>query len=313
MKSKKRIAILGPADTAGQCAAQFAVEYDITLTTDQSAELLTHTEEADLEAAALCTPEAPLAEQLDLAQQLLEQGLTVLLLRPSVPHGIEGLGLVRHQVDGRPLLALPARPIGHRPSLGKRLFDIVFSAAVLLLGFPLWLLIALAIKLRDRGPVFFVQDRVGVDGRHFGFIKFRTMWPDADAHRAWYESQHGKEGHVFKLRDDPRRTPVGRVLRRFSLDEAPQFWHALVGQMSVVGPRPPLPSEVVRYRDCQRMRLSGWFGLTGLWQVCGRSEIRDLDDIVLLDALYLHNHTVLLDLHIILRTLHVVLAGRGAY
>ncbi|MFW6158245.1 MAG: sugar transferase, partial [Planctomycetota bacterium] len=237
----------------------------------------------------------------------------VALLRHSVPHGIEGLGLIRKHAGREPLLFLPARRMPPRLSLVKRLFDVVFSAAVLGLGLPAWLLVAAAVKLGDRGPVFFVQDRVGAGGRHFRFVKFRTMVPGADAHHADFEAEHREDGHLFKLRDDPRRTAVGRVLRRFSLDEVPQFLHALSGRMSVVGPRPPLPAEVERYRPWQHLRLRGWVGLTGLWQVCGRSEIRDLNDIVLLDALYLHNHSLLLDLRIVLRTIHVILSRRGAY
>jgi len=313
MKSKKRIAVLGAGELAESLRAEFAPRSDIILTTDEPAAVVAAADRGDVDEAALCNPDAPLAAQLELADELLRRGVGVMLLRPSVPHGIDGLGLVRSRLGGRPLVFLPARPVRHRLSPGKRLFDMLFSAGVLGVGFLPCCLIALLVKLQDRGPVFFVQDRVGPGGRTFRFIKFRTMWPDADAHRGWYEARHGKDGHLFKLKHDPRRTPLGRLLRRFSLDEIPQFLHALSGRMSVVGPRPPLPSEAEQYAPWQRMRLSGWFGLTGLWQVCGRSEIRELDDIVLLDALYLHNHGPLLDLRIILRTMRVVLTRRGAY
>ena len=313
MKTRKRIAILGPGDTAESCRGELSSEFDVVLATADPAAIMALAGDAGFDEAALCNPESGLAAQLQLADQLLQRGIGVALLRPSLPHGIDGLGLVRRTVGGKPLLFLPPRRAGRKPSAAKRLLDVVFSAVVLALGFLPGCLIALVIKLQDRGPVFFVQDRVGSGGRHFRFIKFRTMWPDADEHREWYENRHGREGHVFKLEHDPRRTPVGRFLRRFSLDEVPQLLHVLTGAMSVVGPRPPLPSEVERYTSWQRVRLSGWVGLTGLWQVCGRAEIRDVDDIVLLDALYLHNHSLLLDLRIILRTIHVILSRRGAY
>jgi lipopolysaccharide/colanic/teichoic acid biosynthesis glycosyltransferase len=313
MSEKRRIAIFGDGRPAEQCDRALASDFGVELVTPHRAELDAAVEERKVDLVALCNPDAGLAAQLELADGLLTRGVDTALLRPCVPHGIEGLGLARRWIDGRPLLFLPARPIPHRPAAVKRLFDVVFSAAVLLLGLPLWAAIALGIKLQDGGPVFFAQDRVGPDGSTFRFIKFRTMWPDADEHREWYEQRHGREGHLFKLEDDPRRTAFGRILRRFSLDEIPQFLHALSGTMSVVGPRPPLVSEVGAYRPWQRRRLAGWFGLTGLWQVCGRSEVRDLDEIVLLDLLYLHHHSAALDLRIILRTLRVVLTRHGAY
>jgi len=313
MKGQKRIGILGTGARAQSCRDELASDFNVVLTTTDPNALTEQADAGGLDVAALCDTEAGLAAQLELADTLLRRGVEVALLRPSVPHGIDGLGLVRKCIDGEPLVFLPVSRITHRPSVLKRLFDILFSAAVLGLGFLPCCLIALIIKLQDRGPVFFVQERVGAGGRHFRFIKFRTMWPDADRHREWYENRHGKEGHVFKLADDPRRTHIGRVLRRFSLDEVPQFLHALLGRMSVVGPRPPLPSEVEQYAPWQRMRLAGWFGLTGLWQVSGRSEVRNLDEIVLLDALYLHNHCPLLDLRIIFRTIRVMVSGRGAY
>ncbi len=313
MSSRPRIGILGPAETLDACAEELSRDHEVVARTESTEELLSNADAGGIDAAALCNPEAGLAAQLELADGLLRRGLAVVLLRPSVPHGIEGLGLARRRVNGQPLLFLRPRPIAHKPAAVKRLIDVLLSAAVLLLGLPFWCLVAIAIKLQDWGPVFFVQERVGTGGRRFRFIKFRTMWPDADAHREWYEKRHGEAEHVFKLKDDPRRTPVGRLLRRFSLDEVPQFLHVLSGKMSIVGPRPPLPVEVERYRPWQRMRLSGWFGVTGLWQVCGRSEIRNLDDIVLLDVLYLHRHSAWLDLRIMLRTVWVVLIQRGAY
>ncbi len=313
MKPTKRIAILGFPDDAACCERALADEGRIVRVAADPDELAAAVEAGELDEVALCNPKIGLARQLELADGLLQRGVDVALLRAAVPHGIEGLGLIRKHVGDRPLLFLPARRIGPRVPPAKRLFDIVFSAVVLLLGLPLWLFVAAAVKLQDRGPVLFTQERAGGGGKHFRFVKFRTMSPGADRHHAEFEAQHREDGHLFKLRDDPRRTAVGRVLRRFSLDEVPQFLHALAGQMSVVGPRPPLPAEVQRYQPWHHLRLRGWVGLTGLWQVCGRSEIRNLDDIVLLDALYLHNHSLLLDLRIILRTIHVIFSRHGAY
>lgn len=313
IQTKKRAAFLGPADAAERCKRELSGDCDLAFTTSDPSALNSMADAGDLDEVVLGNPEDGLAAQLKLASDLLQRHISVAILRPAVPHGIDGLGLVTRRLDGMPLLALPARRSGPRVGTLKRLFDILFSAAVLALGIPLWLFIALVTKLQDRGPVFFAQERIGPRERRFRFFKFRTMWPDAERHREWLEQRHLRDGHVFKVADDPRRTKFGRLLRRFSLDEVPQFWHALTGRMSVVGPRPPLPVEADRYERWQRMRLTGWFGLTGLWQVCGRSEIRNLDDIVLLDALYLHNHSLALDLRILLRTIRVVLAGRGAY
>jgi lipopolysaccharide/colanic/teichoic acid biosynthesis glycosyltransferase len=313
MISRKRIAILGHGPASEQCSEALADRFHVVESPHSPSALETLAQQSKIDAVVLADPEAPLSEQLEQADSLLKAGLDVLLLRPEAPHGIDGLGLVLMHIGPWPLLHLRARPVTRRPSLPKRLFDLLFSAVVVLLGALPAALLALIIKLQDRGPVFFVQERVGAGGRTFRFIKFRTMWPDADRHRAWYEQRHGQDGHLFKLADDPRRTPIGRLLRRFSIDELPQFLHVLTGRMSVVGPRPPLPSEVARYRPHQRLRLAGWFGITGLWQICGRAEVRNLDEIVLLDTLYLHNHSARLDLQIILRTLRSVLTRHGAY
>jgi len=321
MKARKRIAVLVAGESAETWRAEFASEFDVALVTDDPAQLRSAVARSEvgasavapgMDAVALCNPLAGLGAQLELAEEFLRCGTDVLLLRPDMPHGIEGLGLVVRRIGGQLLLSLPARRISASVPAMKRLLDLLVSAAVLLAGAPLWLLIATAVKIQDRGPVFFAQDRVGPGGRAFRFLKFRTMWPDADRHRAWYQARHGEPGRLFKLSQDPRRTPVGRVLRRFSLDEVPQLLHVLSGRMALVGPRPPLPAEIERYRPWQRLRLRGWFGLTGLWQVCGRSEVRDLDDVVLLDTLYLQNASLALDLRILLRTAHVVLSGRGA-
>jgi lipopolysaccharide/colanic/teichoic acid biosynthesis glycosyltransferase len=194
----------------------------------------------------------------------------------------------------------------------KRGFDLVVGSLVLLVGLPLWLLVALAVKLESRGPVLFVDRRVGVGEREFGMIKFRTMVAEAPALQGELEESNEAEGALFKIREDPRVTRVGRVLRRLSLDEIPQILNVLKGEMSLVGPR-PLPLRDYRLlEDWHRARYAVLPGMTGLWQISGRSGL-SFDDLVRLDFTYLENWSVWLDVTIIARTIPAVLTGRGAY
>jgi exopolysaccharide biosynthesis polyprenyl glycosylphosphotransferase len=194
----------------------------------------------------------------------------------------------------------------------KRAFDIGVSAAILVLFLPLWLLIALASKLDSRGPVLYVDRRIGVGEREFGMLKFRTMVANAPALQSQLEDANEAAGALFKIRDDPRVTRVGRVLRRLSLDEIPQIWNVLRGEMSLVGPR-PLPLRDYRLlEEWHRARYAVLPGMTGLWQISGRSGL-DFDDLVRLDFAYLENWSIWLDITIIARTIPAVLRGRGAY
>jgi exopolysaccharide biosynthesis polyprenyl glycosylphosphotransferase len=202
----------------------------------------------------------------------------------------------------------------------KRLIDIVFSVFVIVLGFPFYTMIAALIKLTSEGPVLFVQDRIGKDGRPFKFYKFRTMVVDNSdsAHRNFAENfikgqmmEDSGDG-VFKIKRDPRVTSIGRFLRRSSLDELPQFINVLKGEMTLVGPRPPLAYELAHYKEWHRGRLSAKPGLTGLWQVSGRSSVT-FDEMVMLDLYYIDNWSLLLDLKIILRTVPVMFFGYGGY
>jgi len=195
----------------------------------------------------------------------------------------------------------------------KRSLDILGSLGLLLLLAPLLLGVALAIWLEDRGPVLFSQQRVGKGGQPFAFYKFRSMVPHAEALKA--ELQHLNEsggGVIFKSRQDPRITRVGRWIRRFSIDELPQLYHVLKGEMSLVGPRPPVPAEVALYTPAQRKRLDVTPGLTCIWQVSGRSEI-PFQQQVQLDQTYIQRQSLRLDLLLLLRTVKAVLGGRGAY
>ncbi len=193
----------------------------------------------------------------------------------------------------------------------KELVDRVGAAALLLLFAPLLLLIAVAIKSQP-GPVFFRQVRVGRDGKEFVIYKFRTMYVDAEARLAELRHLNEGDGVLFKMRNDPRVTRVGRVLRRYSLDEFPQLFNVLLGQMSLVGPRPPLPSEVAAYADDVRRRLAVKPGMTGLWQVSGRSDLT-WEEAVRLDLRYVENWSLPMDLLIMLRTLTAVVRSSGAY
>lgn len=193
-----------------------------------------------------------------------------------------------------------------------RALDAVLSASLLLILLPLFAAIALAIRLDSRGPVLFRQTRVGRDGVGFSLLKFRSMAVDAEARRVTLETQNERTGPVFKMRRDPRVTRVGRWLRRWSLDELPQLINVLRADMSLVGPRPALPSEVARYTDRQRGRLAVPPGLTGLWQVSGRASL-SFERAVELDLFYVERRSLAFNLSILVRTIPAVLSGRGAY
>ncbi len=194
----------------------------------------------------------------------------------------------------------------------KRGLDIVAASALLVGLSPLLGAIAAAVKLQDGGPILYPWRVVGQHGRPFTGYKFRTMVVDADARKADLLARNEMSGPVFKLRDDPRITPLGRFLRRYSLDELPQLWSVLKGDMSLVGPRPPLRSEYARFTLWQRQKLAVKPGITCLWQISGRNNIRDFDEWVRLDLDYIRRWSLRLDLEILLKTIPAVLAARGA-
>jgi exopolysaccharide biosynthesis polyprenyl glycosylphosphotransferase len=194
----------------------------------------------------------------------------------------------------------------------KRTFDIVVSAIVLVVGLPVWLLISLAVTLTTPGPIFYHDRRIGLGEREFGMFKFRTMYADAAEHQPYLEKANEASGPLFKMRRDPRVTPVGGLLRRFSLDEVPQLLNVLRGQMSLVGPRPLPLRDYEQLEDWHRKRYNVLPGVTGLWQISGRSNL-GFDDLVRLDFYYLENWSVWMDVAILAKTIPAVLAGRGAY
>jgi lipopolysaccharide/colanic/teichoic acid biosynthesis glycosyltransferase len=201
-----------------------------------------------------------------------------------------------------------------RPDFLKRSLDLLLVVPALVLLAPLFALVALAIRLHDGGPVLFWQKRVGRFGEEFAFPKFRSMRVDAEAVRAALlaANEHGQAGVTFKMKRDPRITPVGRLIRRTSIDELPQLWCVLRGHMSLVGPRPPLPVEVVRYTLADRERLVVTPGLTCIWQVNGRSEV-PFPEQVKMDLDYIRKPGLWTDLWLLLKTLPAVIRGRGAY
>ena len=215
-------------------------------------------------------------------------------------------------IEGLPLMSVEMpRYSGLKYSL-KRLFDIVVATGMLLLLSPVLLLIALAVRLDSPGPIFFRQSRVGVNGSLFKMTKFRSMVVDAEECLAALEAQNEGSGLLFKMKDDPRITRVGNVLRRYSLDELPQLFDVVAGSMSLVGPRPPLPREVEGYETHVHRRLNVKPGITGPWQVGGRSNLT-WEESIRKDLYYVENWSLSGDLVILFKPVRAVLASDGAY
>jgi exopolysaccharide biosynthesis polyprenyl glycosylphosphotransferase len=218
-------------------------------------------------------------------------------------------------INGIPLLSIkPTTAIQGWNRLLKRTLDVIGAGYCLLALAPIWGIIALCVRLDSPGPILFRQERVGRAGAKFVCLKFRSMREDADSSAVVQKilAQNEASGPIFKIKNDPRMTRVGRFLRRWSLDEIPQFWNVIRGDMSLVGPRPPLPREVAQYEPWQLRRLEAAPGLTGLWQVSGRSEL-SFDEMVMLDLYYVENWSLGLDLRILVRTIPAVCRGGGAY
>jgi exopolysaccharide biosynthesis polyprenyl glycosylphosphotransferase len=239
-----------------------------------------------------------------------EMGIRTRLVLDFFPHVLARVELDEFQ--GSPLLTFSTTPDDQAALILKRTVD-VFLAVVLLLASAIPLAFAaLFIKMTSRGPVLFRQRRCGLNGRPFTLLKLRTMVEGAEQHLDDVVHLNEHDGPVFKAANDPRLTAFGRLIRRFSFDELPQLWNVLRGEMSLVGPRPPLPLEVARYERWQRRRLSMKPGVTGLWQVSGRNDIKSFEDWINLDLAYIDNWSLSLDAKILLRTIPTVLSGRGA-
>jgi exopolysaccharide biosynthesis polyprenyl glycosylphosphotransferase len=251
-----------------------------------------------------------------------ERGIVQDVLEKSRMHGVD-LRVVPDLYDGLAwnspveyIGQFPTIPLhrGHVPELGfviKRVFDVFFSGMLLLLLSPFLIILAIAIKFESKGPVFYASERIGKKGRVFRCYKFRTMVRDAERRRAEFMHMNERDGVLFKITNDPRITHLGSFLRKFSLDELPQFINVLRGDMSVVGPRPPIASEVMEYKLNHLRRLDVTPGITGLWQVQGRQD-PSFDSYVSLDVTYIENWSIFLDLKILLRTIGVVFSGTGS-
>ncbi|MDY0339637.1 MAG: sugar transferase [Coriobacteriia bacterium] len=219
--------------------------------------------------------------------------------------------LVR-DIAGVPLMTVASVTLSAGELRTKRVFDLAIAGLGVLIGLPIWLLLMLAIVLDSRGPVFYQQTRVGKDGAEFGMYKFRSMYRDADARLKELAAHNEASGPLFKMKNDPRVTRVGKWMRKFSVDEFPQLLNVLRGEMSLVGPRPPLPRETVQYTDHHWRRMEVPPGMTGLWQVSGRSSLT-FDEMIRLDLYYIENWSVGFDLALLMRTVPAVVFSRGAY
>jgi exopolysaccharide biosynthesis polyprenyl glycosylphosphotransferase len=216
------------------------------------------------------------------------------------------------EFEGVPLLTLSSTPADPVLLGVKRAIDVVASLAGIVVLSPVLAATAAAVKLTSPGPLLFAQERVGLHGRRFHMLKFRSMFQDAERRKQDLLAQNEMDGPVFKIKNDPRITPVGRWIRKFSVDELPQLFNVLRGEMSLVGPRPPLPNEVDEYQRWHRRRLSMKPGLTCLWQVSGRNDI-DFEQWMRLDMEYIDNWSLFLDMKILFRTIPVVVFAKGAH
>jgi exopolysaccharide biosynthesis polyprenyl glycosylphosphotransferase len=288
------------------------------------------------------TPDVPddvrlIGRAEDLRELVVSLAISDVLVAPSVAgdgglesivSGLDGVpvdlriapgldGFLTSRVSIQPLgqhalLAVERAELQPLPRFVKRLMDLIVGGILLLLSAPFLAIACLAVRIESPGPAFFGQSRVGLRGRRFRMWKLRTMREGAEEERALLESRNEAGELLFKMREDPRVTRVGRLLRRMSIDELPQLLNVVLGHMSLVGPRPPLPDEVDRYDDRLGRRLLVRPGLTGLWQVSGRNEL-SFEDYVRYDLLYVQNWSIALDFYILAKTVPAVLSGRGAY
>jgi exopolysaccharide biosynthesis polyprenyl glycosylphosphotransferase len=278
---------LGDLESLPQILSELAVDELITTTADfGERELLEIVEQAHRRGVKVRVAASTAELLTQRAEYVPGQGLPLFELRPPVFAGTDWAV--------------------------KRAFDLSVSVLVVLVGLPLWLLIALAIKLDTRGPIFYSDRRIGLNENEFGMFKFRTMYVGADLLQDGLEAENEASGALFKIRDDPRVTRVGRLLRRVSLDEIPQVLNVLRGQMSLVGPRPLPLRDFEQLEEWHRKRYLVLPGMTGLWQISGRSELT-FDDLVRLDFYYLENWSIWLDVSVLAKTIPAVFGRRGAY
>jgi exopolysaccharide biosynthesis polyprenyl glycosylphosphotransferase len=285
------------------------------LQADDVAVLRTVVEEAEAETVIITASPRLSSRKIRELSWSLDPEKTSMIVAPSVVD-VAGPRLHARPVDGLSLIEVDFPQFQGGRRFLKRVFDIAVSVVAIIALTPVWLIVPLVIKADDRGPVFFRQTRVGLDGREFRMWKFRSMRPDAEQvlARLKNELEERDAGNVvmFKMRDDPRVTRVGRFLRASSIDELPQLFNVLGGSMSLVGPRPPLPREVETYEARVTRKFLVKPGITGLWQVNGRSAL-SWEESVRLDLSYAENWSMMLDIQILFRTAKVVLRRDGAY
>lgn len=258
----------------------------------------------------ICLPEVPAAEIRDMVQKFEEMGLVC-------HYNVDLFSRVNpntyvQQMAGYSVISFALKTMDSRRLLIKRLIDIFGSAVGLIITAVITPFVALAIKLDSPGPVFFSQTRIGKNGRRFKIWKFRSMYIDAEERKKELEAQNEVKGLMFKMEDDPRITRVGKFIRKTSIDETPQFLNILMGDMSLVGTRPPTEDEFEQYNGYYRRRMSITPGLTGMWQVSGRSNIQDFEEIVKLDLEYIDNWSLGLDIKILFMTVFAVLGRKGS-
>jgi len=241
---------------------------------------------------------------------LEDEGIKTRIVLDIFPHMIARIHV--EEIDNVPLLTFTTIPTDEFALFMKRLFDIVISSVMLAALSPFFAAAFLLIRISSRGSAVFVQQRSGLNGRVFDFYKFRSMRHDAQAMQAALLTSNEMDGPVFKMRRDPRITTIGGIIRKTSIDELPQLWNVLKGDMSIVGPRPPLPSEVAKYERWQRRRLSMKPGITCLWQISGRNLVL-FHDWIKLDLEYIDNWSLWLDVKILFKTIPAIITGRGAY
>lgn len=255
-------------------------------------------------------PNAPLPELESIIRDFDEMGIIVHRKLEADVYGRNRSYIERF--GGYTVITCGHMNYSYKRLMIKRLMDIVGGLVGLLVTGLITLIIAPVIKIESPGPIFFTQTRVGRNGRRFKIYKFRSMYKDAEARKKELENQNEVSGLMFKMEDDPRITKVGKFIRKTSLDEFPQFWNVLKGDMSLVGTRPPTEDEFEKYSSYYRRRLSMTPGLTGMWQVSGRSDITDFDEVVKLDLEYIDNWSIGLDLRLLFKTVLVVFTGRGS-
>lgn len=258
-------------------------------------------------------------EMLDNAGELIEEledmGITVNINIPTLECFVENSKYDNISCivqDGKPIAQFAPTVIPPEKLLFKRLFDIIGGLVGTILSIPIILVVAIPLKIESPGPLIFRQQRVGKNGRLFNIYKLRSMYVDAEERKQALMKQNKMDGHMFKMDNDPRITKVGKFIRKTSIDELPQFWNVLKGDMSLVGTRPPTVDEFEKYESHHKRRLSLKPGITGKWQVSGRSDIQDFEEVVRLDCEYIDEWSMLLDFQILFKTVGVVLTHKGA-